>query len=1075
MTLALGAVRLERPELAARIRAALHGGSVVLVAHAGFGKTAALEEALEGMTAAWVRCGDAGGDPGRLLASILQALRTALPGSADVVAERLTAAREPVDPQLAVAALERELEPLLVDPLVLVLDDAETLHESPAALALVARLLARRVPALRPAIATRHPLALQVARARAAGWLTEIGAADLAFSAAETAAYLRLARGIEPSAGDVERVLADTSGWPLGVALAAQGDPRRPGPARELVDDYFEEEVLAALGSDLRAAVVAASIAPDLEIAAAAGIGPPEGVTDATARHGLFLRGGTPAAFHPLFSDALRARFAREVPAAERREAHANVARALEAHGRGAEAVSHWLASEDWVATAGAIAREGGALARTAPATVEAWLGALPPEYASQPTLRLLAGALAHGAGRLDEAVDLCRDAVAGLEAEHAPAFLRFAARFTLVDTLIAVGDLAGAAALGDTLDDPEAPGQIAACAVGAAAAAGLARQGFFEEGRRLLTRALADPAAAPLRPAVGVFEGYYFDLPAGRLDAALEHMRAGLTELEHNDPFGRLPYGLVFLLAILEERGEEDEALAAAAQARERAAQAGLAGWVGVGTAIRSASIHAQRGEVAEAERDLADVAPQWRAWGAWDVLLARAAIAAQAGDAARARTDAARAMREVQTWPYYDRTRCAALAAATLVRAGDATGARVIVETTLADAADGVSTARLRGVHAWLLHDEGDEEGSIAALTTAWAQAGDQVRHVLRREWPRIERPLWVALEHGAIDPTAAIAALPDGEAIGTLTRHPTAAVRRAAVLAAAASGHPDGLARIAELADDAEPDVASAARAAAGRLREHPPPLAFRTLGGFELRRGAWRVDEAAWERRVAERLVRLLLCRDEAVGEDDLFDAFWPDRPQPSARRGLQVAVSSARSVLDPPGARESRLEAAGRTYRLRLRPGDTLDAAEFARAAESALWATGGERRVALSTAAALWGGEPLPEERYSDWAIAWRERLTDRYAEVLAALSDEHAAAGDNLAAAEAARRIVELDPVHEGAHRRLIVAYARAGRRGHALRQFLACRRALVAQLGVEPDAETVALQRRVLAGEPL
>jgi DNA-binding SARP family transcriptional activator len=88
---------------------------------------------------------------------------------------------------------------------------------------------------------------------------------------------------------------------------------------------------------------------------------------------------------------------------------------------------------------------------------------------------------------------------------------------------------------------------------------------------------------------------------------------------------------------------------------------------------------------------------------------------------------------------------------------------------------------------------------------------------------------------------------------------------------------------------------------------------------------------------------------------------------------------------------------------------------------------------------------------------------------------VLAALCDEHAAAGDHLAAADAARRFVELDPLHEGAHRRLIAAYARAGRRGHALRQFLACRRALVEQLGVEPDTETVALQRRVLAGEPV
>src|SRR3954467_2605749 len=100
MTLALGAVRLERPELVARIRGALHEGSVILVGDAGFGKTAALEQGLEGMTAAWVRCADAAGDPGRLLALILKALRTALPGSSDVVAERLISAREPVHSHL---------------------------------------------------------------------------------------------------------------------------------------------------------------------------------------------------------------------------------------------------------------------------------------------------------------------------------------------------------------------------------------------------------------------------------------------------------------------------------------------------------------------------------------------------------------------------------------------------------------------------------------------------------------------------------------------------------------------------------------------------------------------------------------------------------------------------------------------------------------------------------------------------------------------------------------------------------------------------------------------------------------
>jgi DNA-binding SARP family transcriptional activator len=420
----------------------------------------------------------------------------------------------------------------------------------------------------------------------------------------------------------------------------------------------------------------------------------------------------------------------------------------------------------------------------------------------------------------------------------------------------------------------------------------------------------------------------------------------------------------------------------------------------------------------------------------------------------------------------------RCTAVLAPALVRAGQPGRARAVVEETLAARPSGFSGARLRMVLAWLLHEEGDESGSVAEVAAAWGEAGDQARHVVRREWPRVERPLWAALEDGAVDPVEAVGAvadaLPGGSALGPFTRHPAAAVRRAALLAAVAAGHPESIERLSDFERDPDPGVAAAAEAAADRLRREPPALAFRLFGAFELRRGAWVVDEAEWKRRVATRLVRLLLCRaGEPVTEDELIEAFWPDKPAAAGRRSLQVAVSAARGVLDAPGADASRLVAGEHSYRLSLGPGDSVDAYDFERAATAALGTAGDGRRSALLAAAALWRGDPLPEERYADWAIPWRERLIDRHAEVLAALIDAHADAGDLVAAADVARRLVELDPVNEVAHRQLIVAYARAGQRGHALRQYLACRRALVAELGVEPGEETAALQRRVLAGE--
>lgn len=252
--------------------------------------------------------------------------------------------------------------------------------------------------------------------------------------------------------------------------------------------------------------------------------------------------------------------------------------------------------------------------------------------------------------------------------------------------------------------------------------------------------------------------------------------------------------------------------------------------------------------------------------------------------------------------------------------------------------------------------------------------------------------------------------------------------------------------------------------------------PLALTFRVLGGFGVSRGGWVVGPADWRRPAAAALVRYLLVHlDEAVPEDDLFEALWPGRAERTARSSLHVAASQARGVLDPAGPDGGRLVVSARTYRLRLGERDRVDAVEFAAAARAAETAEGAARVGALEVAAALWTGEPLPEDRYSDWALVWRHELIDRYAGVLAELLRARLEAGDARGAVLAGRRLVELDPLDEASHAALMTAYARAGRRGRALAQYTACRRALVDELGIEPDAGTTRLHARVLAGEPV
>ena len=246
-----------------------------------------------------------------------------------------------------------------------------------------------------------------------------------------------------------------------------------------------------------------------------------------------------------------------------------------------------------------------------------------------------------------------------------------------------------------------------------------------------------------------------------------------------------------------------------------------------------------------------------------------------------------------------------------------------------------------------AWLRYEEGDETGSVAALAAAWEEAGDQARHVVRREWPRVERPLWAgagARGPGSEAAVGAVAeALPGGSALGPFTRHPVAAVRRAALLSAVAAGHPEGIARLSDFEGDSDPGVAAAARAAADRLRRDPPPLAFRLFGAFELRRGAWVVRGGGVEAACGGAARPPSACRGgRPVAEDELIEAFWPDKPAAAARRSLQVAVSAARGVLDAPGAEASRIVAGEHSYRLSLGAEDSVDAHEFERAAAAAL-------------------------------------------------------------------------------------------------------------------------------------
>ncbi len=75
-------------------------------------------------------------------------------------------------------------------------------------------------------------------------------------------------------------------------------------------------------------------------------------------------------------------------------------------------------------------------------------------------------------------------------------------------------------------------------------------------------------------------------------------------------------------------------------------------------------------------------------------------------------------------------------------------------------------------------------------------------------------------------------------------------------------------------------------------------------------------------------------------------------------------------------------------------------------------------------------------------------------------------------AAGDTALAIDAAGRRVDLDPLDEAAHRRLMGLLARTGDRAAAIRQYRACVATLDRELGVAPLAETTDLYEAIRDG---
>jgi predicted ATPase/DNA-binding SARP family transcriptional activator/DNA-binding CsgD family transcriptional regulator len=249
--------------------------------------------------------------------------------------------------------------------------------------------------------------------------------------------------------------------------------------------------------------------------------------------------------------------------------------------------------------------------------------------------------------------------------------------------------------------------------------------------------------------------------------------------------------------------------------------------------------------------------------------------------------------------------------------------------------------------------------------------------------------------------------------------------------------------------------------------------PEALRIWLLGGFRVALGSRVIEVDAWSLRKAASLVKMLaLAADHQLHREQTMDLLWPGLKPEAAANNLHHALHVARRTIEPsspPGAASRYLHVGGE--RLTLCPEGRLwvDVEAFEEAAATARHAL---EPAAFRAAIDLYPGELLPQDLYEPWAEERRVELRGVYLRLLMALAGLYEKRGQFEKAIEELRRVMAVDPTHEGACVGLMRLYALSGQRGEALAQYQRFKGALFRQFETEPAAATSRLYEEIWAG---
>lgn len=242
----------------------------------------------------------------------------------------------------------------------------------------------------------------------------------------------------------------------------------------------------------------------------------------------------------------------------------------------------------------------------------------------------------------------------------------------------------------------------------------------------------------------------------------------------------------------------------------------------------------------------------------------------------------------------------------------------------------------------------------------------------------------------------------------------------------------------------------------------------------LGPFRVRVDGEDIPPGRFGGRLVRVLLRMLLTRrGEMVTRDVLAEGLWQREAPAEPTANLKVLVSRARRALPDPSlivtvtggymfSAEGRCEVDAEVFSARVDAGCAQLASGCPREALEAFLSALGE-----------WGGEPLPEDAYAEWAQEYRRLLWRRHVDALEGAARAALAVEDVVKARMLAERAVAQEPLREQANLLLVETLARSGDTAGAVGAYETYRRTIADELGLDPSPIAAALQLRLLRGE--